>query len=53
MCDRLSEEMPVSIPNSKSPLLDQVTEPADLRSLADDQLQQLADELRADTVDSA
>jgi len=34
----------------KTPLLDQVREPADLRKLAPDQLRQLADELRAETI---
>jgi 1-deoxy-D-xylulose-5-phosphate synthase len=42
----------VSIPNSKSPLLDQVTVPSDLRALDESQLRQLADELRSDTIDS-
>jgi len=42
----------VSIPNSKSPLLDQVTVPSDLRDLDETKLRQLADELRSDTIDS-
>jgi len=42
----------VSITNSKSPLLDQVNVPADLRKLPEEQLRQFADELRAETVDS-
>jgi len=35
-----------------TPLLDQVTVPADLRALAPEQLRQLADELRAETIDA-
>ena len=35
-----------------TPLLDQVSYPADLRALAPDQLRQLADELRAETIDA-
>jgi 1-deoxy-D-xylulose-5-phosphate synthase len=42
----------VSIPNSKSPLLDRVTLPSDLRALDESQLRQLANELRSDTIDS-
>ena len=42
----------MSIPNSKSPLLDQVTVPSDLRDLDETKLRQLADELRSDTIDS-
>lgn len=42
----------MSIPNSKTPLLDRVTWPADLRKLPEGELRQLADELRADTIDS-
>ena len=42
----------MSIPNSKNPLLDQVTIPADLRDLDETKLRQLADELRSDTIDS-
>ncbi|TCT07582.1 1-deoxy-D-xylulose-5-phosphate synthase [Aquabacter spiritensis] len=37
---------------SRTPLLDQVTSPAELRALPDDKLQQLADELRAETIDA-
>jgi 1-deoxy-D-xylulose-5-phosphate synthase len=37
---------------SATPLLDTVTFPADLRRLRDDQLRQLADELRAETIDA-
>ena len=36
----------------RTPLLDRVTYPSDLRNLSHDQLKQLADELRADTVDT-
>jgi 1-deoxy-D-xylulose-5-phosphate synthase len=35
-----------------TPLLDRINDPADLRRLSEDQLQQLADELRQDTVRS-
>ncbi len=35
-----------------TPLLDRVTTPADLRNLSDEQLHQVADELRAETVDA-
>jgi len=42
----------LSISNSKTPLLDQVNDPTDLRGLSDHDLHQLADELRADTVDT-
>ncbi len=42
----------MSITNSKSPLLDQVNIPADLRELPEAQLRQFADELRAETVDA-
>ena len=35
-----------------TPLLDRVTMPADLRNLSDEQLHQVADELRAETVDA-
>lgn len=38
--------------NSKTPLLDMVREPADLRQLTDKQLPQLADELRTELVDA-
>jgi 1-deoxy-D-xylulose-5-phosphate synthase len=36
----------------KTPLLDRVTVPADLRNFSLDQLKQLADELRAETIDA-
>jgi 1-deoxy-D-xylulose-5-phosphate synthase len=36
----------------RTPLLDRVTYPSDLRNLSNDQLKQLADELRAETVDT-
>ena len=35
-----------------TPLLDQINDPADLRALAPDQLRQLSDELRAETIDA-
>src|SRR5580765_1876734 len=38
--------------HSHSPLLDTVDEPADLRRLAPEQLRQLADELRQETIDA-
>ncbi len=38
--------------NSKTPLLDQVTDPADLRRLEENQLRQLADELRQEMIDA-
>ncbi|HJZ33013.1 MAG TPA: 1-deoxy-D-xylulose-5-phosphate synthase N-terminal domain-containing protein, partial [Hyphomicrobiaceae bacterium] len=37
---------------SKSPLLDQVVTPDDLRRLPEKQLRQLADELRQETIDA-
>jgi len=37
---------------SDTPLLDSIDTPADLRALEEDQLRQLADELRADVIDS-
>lgn len=36
----------------KTPLLDTITTPKDTRSLTDDQLKQLADELRTETIDA-
>jgi 1-deoxy-D-xylulose-5-phosphate synthase len=36
----------------KTPLLDRVNVPADLRNFSNDQLKQLADELRAETIDT-
>ncbi|SEP50707.1 1-deoxy-D-xylulose-5-phosphate synthase [Rhodospirillales bacterium URHD0017] len=41
----------MSVP-SKTPLLDRVRHPADLRNLSVDQLKQLADELRFETIDA-
>ena len=38
--------------NSKTPLLDRVSTPADLRRLEEGQLRQLADELRAEMIDA-
>src|SRR6185369_13781676 len=37
---------------SKTPLLDQIAVPADLRALAPEQLHQVADELRTETIDA-
>src|SRR5665213_656045 len=41
----------MNIPNTKTPLLDQVDLPADLRKLDKSQLRQFADELRTDLID--
>jgi 1-deoxy-D-xylulose-5-phosphate synthase len=41
----------MSVP-SKTPLLDRVRQPADLRNLSTDQLKELAAELRAETIDA-
>src|ERR1700744_1425010 len=41
----------MNIPNTKTPLLDQVDLPADLRKLPKSQLRQFADELRTDLID--
>jgi len=38
--------------NSKTPLLDQIADPADLRRLEENQLRQLADELRQEMIDA-
>ena len=38
--------------STKTPLLDTVVTPDDLRNLSDDQLPQLADELRAEMIDA-
>jgi len=40
------------VPESKTPLLDQITTPADLRRLDASQLRQVADELRKETIDA-
>ena len=40
----------MSIPNTKTPLLDQVDLPSDLRKLEKVQLRQFADELRTDLI---
>ena len=40
------------MPRPNTPLLDQVPDPAALRRLDDAQLRQLADELRAETIDA-
>ena len=37
---------------SVTPLLDQISSPADLRSLKESQLRQVADELRTDLIDA-
>ena len=42
----------MSIPNSQTPLLDRIDDPADLRSLSDEELKQLAAELRKETIDA-
>ena len=42
----------MSIPNSKTPLLDRVDTPADLRGLSDEELKQVAAELRQETIDA-
>ncbi len=42
----------MTIPNTKTPLLDRVEVPADLRNFTDDQLEQLAAELRQETIDA-
>src|ERR1044071_175309 len=41
----------MNIPNTKTPLLDQVDLPEDLRKLEKHQLRQFADELRTDLID--
>ncbi|MBD0271039.1 MAG: 1-deoxy-D-xylulose-5-phosphate synthase, partial [Acetobacteraceae bacterium] len=41
---------PPSAPKSATPLLDRVRVPSDMRNLSSEQLKQLADELRAETV---
>jgi 1-deoxy-D-xylulose-5-phosphate synthase len=43
--------LPVSIP-SKTPLLDQIKTPNDLRRFGESQLRQIADELRTETIDA-
>ncbi len=40
------------MPNSTTPLLDTIHNPADTRTLSEDQLRQLAEELRAETIDA-
>jgi 1-deoxy-D-xylulose-5-phosphate synthase len=40
------------VPDSKTPLLDQINTPADLRRLNESQLPQVADELRQETIDA-
>jgi 1-deoxy-D-xylulose-5-phosphate synthase len=41
---------PIASPRPRTPLLDRVTYPADLRNFSIEQLKQLADELRAETI---
>jgi 1-deoxy-D-xylulose-5-phosphate synthase len=41
---------PLAAPRPKTPLLDRVTYPADLRNFSAEQLKQLAEELRAETI---
>jgi 1-deoxy-D-xylulose-5-phosphate synthase len=43
---------PLTTPRSKTPLLDRVRVPRDLRNFSAEQLRQLADELRAETIDA-
>jgi 1-deoxy-D-xylulose-5-phosphate synthase len=43
---------PMTTSRPKTPLLDRVAAPADLRNFSLDQLKQLADELRAETIDA-
>jgi 1-deoxy-D-xylulose-5-phosphate synthase len=43
---------PGTLGRPATPLLDRVTVPSDMRNLSDEQLRQLADELRAETVDA-
>ncbi len=53
MTDRIgTTEGDTSQANSKTPLLDQVRVPADVRALDKKDLRQLADELRAETIDA-
>jgi len=40
------------VPSPKTPLLDRVRVPADMRNFSGEQLRQLADELRAETIDA-
>ena len=48
----LAQSRDVALTQSKTPLLDAVTTPEDLRRLAPQQLQQLADELRLETIEA-
>jgi 1-deoxy-D-xylulose-5-phosphate synthase len=43
---------PITAPRPKTPTLDRVHTPADLRNFSGEQLQALADELRAETIDA-
>jgi len=47
-----SDDMSIPDSNSKTPLLDQVKTPADLRRLPEKDLRQLVDELRRETIDA-
>lgn len=45
-------EKPAENAASATPLLDQISDPGDMRGLSNDQLKQLADELRRETIDA-
>ena len=38
--------------SNRTPLLDRVNDPADMRDMSDEELKQLADELRYETIDA-
>lgn len=46
------QDTPPYSPALVTPLLDRINDPADLRSLSDEELKQLADELRKETIDA-
>ncbi len=48
----MTAETRITTGRPATPLLDRVTVPADMRNFSDEQLRQLADELRAETVDA-
>jgi len=52
LTDRISKSDDKVAPESKTPLLDTVHTPADVRALDKKDLRQLADELRAETIDA-
>jgi len=52
LTDRISKSNDKAAPESKTPLLDTVHTPADVRALDKKDLRQLADELRAETIDA-